>query len=172
MSDGDNTRMLVGAGDVTPIGGVFAKFSERLALNEAGVVAFTAVLNNAGAREAVFVVDGAAVRKIAALGDSAPGAGVFSHFGPWPALSADGAVAFIASLDRGSADVGVFVAAGSRLTRVAALGDALPGGVRLASFGLYPVVSMAPNGALTFVTAPTATREGVEAIFNVGTAAR
>src|SRR5438309_1616967 len=51
-------RMLVGAGDETPIGGIFAKFSERVALNGAGAVAFTAALKEAPIAQAVFVVEG------------------------------------------------------------------------------------------------------------------
>src|SRR5437867_9883420 len=79
-------RMLVGAGDETPIGGIFAKFSERVALNGAGAVAFTAALKEAPIAQAVFVVEGGRPRKVVAIGDAAPGGGVFSHFGLWPAL--------------------------------------------------------------------------------------
>src|SRR5439155_1733447 len=40
VASAGRVRMLVGAGDETPIGGIFAKFSERVALNGAGAVAF------------------------------------------------------------------------------------------------------------------------------------
>jgi len=172
VNDGQRTRMLVGAGDDTPIGGIFAKFSERLALNDAGAVAFTAVLNNSPAREAVFVRDGVAVRKVAAIGDAAPDGGAFAHFGPWPALAADGSVGFAASLDHAPADIALFVVAAGKSRRVVALGETLPGAGRLASFGLYPVVSMASTGAMTFSTTPTATGEGLEAIFSIAAPAR
>jgi hypothetical protein len=167
VSEGDKIRMLVGAGEETPIGGIFAKFSERLAINDAGTVAFTAVLNNAPAREAVFVVESGRARKVVALGDAAPGGGTFSHFGLWPALAADGAVAFTASLDHGPSEIGVFVASVAGVKQVAALGDPLPGGGKLTSFGLYPVVSLSPTGTLTFATARTPTGEGAAAIFAV-----
>src|SRR5207247_2446908 len=91
VAKGGRTRMLVGAGDESPIGGIFAKFSERVALNSAGAVAFTSLLKDAPVAQAVFVVEGGRPRKVVALGDGAPGGGVFSHFGLWPALSADGA---------------------------------------------------------------------------------
>src|SRR5256885_3238374 len=48
-ADGATVRMLTGAGSETPIGGIFVKFSERIALNDAGAVTFTAVLKNAEA---------------------------------------------------------------------------------------------------------------------------
>src|SRR5438445_771511 len=148
-------RMLVGAGDETPIGGIFAKFSERVALNGAGAVAFTAALKEAPIAQAVFVVEGGRPRKVVAIGDAAPGGGVFSHFGLWPALSAGGAVGFTASVDRGVAEVAAFVSTATDLARIAAAGDALPGGGTLSSFGLYPAPALSPSGGATFPTAPT-----------------
>ncbi|HEV8586265.1 MAG TPA: choice-of-anchor tandem repeat NxxGxxAF-containing protein [Methylomirabilota bacterium] len=165
VNESGRTRMLAGAGDETVIGGIFAKFSERLALNDAGTVAFAAMLINAPARHGVFVAESGRPRKVVASGDPAPDAGAFSHFGPWPALAGDGAVAFTASIDHGTAPLGIFVATPAGIARVVAVGDALAEGHRLMSFGLYPIVSVAANGALTFSTAPTATGEGVAAIF-------
>jgi hypothetical protein len=165
-------RMLVGAGDETPIGGIFAKFSERVALNGAGAVAFTAALKEAPMAQAVFVIEGGRPRKVAALGDGAPGGGVFSHFGLWPVLSASGAVGFAASVDRGAAEVAAFVSDATGPVRIGAVGDALPGGGTLSSFGLYPVLALSPSGGATFATAPTATGEGVEGIFFAPPAAR
>ena len=49
--------------------------------------------------------------------------------------------------------------------RVAAIGDALPGGGRLATLTLYPVIAMSRAGSLTFAAAPTATGEGAEGIY-------
>ncbi len=163
--DGKQVRMLVGAGDEAPLGGVFAKFSERVALNDAGAVAFTSVLKNAPAAAGVFAVENARLRTVAALGAAAPGGGTFSYFGLWPALSTAGVVAFTASVDGGTSPVGVFVvgAAGSR--RVAGVGDRLPDGARLATLTLYPAVSMSAAGDVTFAAAPSATGEGVEGIF-------
>ena len=109
--------MLVGAGDDTPLGGIFMKFSERLAINDAGLVAFHAVLRNGPVAAAVFAVDNDVVRKVAAIGDGAPGGGTFSHFGPWPALDAAGTVGFVASVDAGPSPVGAFLAGSSGLSR-------------------------------------------------------
>jgi hypothetical protein len=156
--------MLVGAGEDTPDGGIFAKFSERVAVNDAGTVAFNAILKGAPISGAIYVVDDRA-RRVAGLSDTAPGGGVFSHFGLWPALTASGAVVFAASVDGGPAPVAVFVAGGGATTKVASVGDALPGGGTLVSFGLYPHAATSSSGAITFATAPDATGAGAEGVF-------
>ncbi|HYB44673.1 MAG TPA: choice-of-anchor tandem repeat NxxGxxAF-containing protein [Candidatus Methylomirabilis sp.] len=161
---GGQTKMLVGAGDESPAGGIFAKFSERLALDDSGAVAFTSMLKDGPARAAIFLTEGARARKLVGLGDQAPG-GAFSSFGLWPALSASGDVAFTASIDPGPPATAVFVVGRAGTRQVAAIGDSLAGSGTLASFGLYPTVTMGPAGHLTFATAPTATGEGAEGIF-------
>ena len=171
LATGDQVRMLVGAGDDTPIGGIFFKFSERFSLNDAGTVAFNAVLKDAPAAGGQFVVQAGRVLKVAVVGDAAPGGGAFSHFGLWPGLNARGTLAFVASVDGGPSPVAVFVGNPARLERIAGIGDDLPGG-RLQSFGLYPLVGINNAGGVTFATAPTATGEGVEGIFLTGPDAR
>jgi hypothetical protein len=158
--------MLVGAGEDTPDGGIFAKFSERVAVNDAGTVAFNAILKGAPISGAIYVVDDRA-RRVAGLSDTAPGGGVFSHFGLWPALTASGAVVFAASVDGGPAPVAVFVAAGGATSKVASVGDALPGGGTLVSFGLYPHAATSSSGVITFATAPDATGAGTEGVFAI-----
>src|SRR5499427_8509080 len=49
-------KMLVGAGEDTPDGGIFAKLSERVAMNDAGTVAFNAILKNAPISGGIYVV--------------------------------------------------------------------------------------------------------------------
>jgi hypothetical protein len=159
-------RMLVGAGDETPLGGIFAKLSERVALDDAGTVAFTGVLKDAPAGAGVFVVEQTRLRKVVALGEPAPGGGTFANFGFWPALGAAGTVVFAAAVDQGPATLSVFVADPAGVRRLAAIGDPLPGGGKLASFGLYPSAAISPAGHVTFATAPTATGEGSEGIFS------
>ena len=51
------------------------------------------------------------------------------------------------------------------LSKVAAIGDPLPGGGILATFTLYPVITLSPAGSMTFAAAPTATGQGVEGIY-------
>jgi hypothetical protein len=159
--------MLVGAGEDTPDGGIFAKFSERVAVNDAGAVAFNAILKGAPISGAIYVVVDDRARRVAGLGDAAPGGGVFSHFGLWPALTASGAVVFAASVDGGPAPVAVFVAGRGATSKVASVGDALPGGGTLVSFGLYPYASTSSAGAITFATAPDATGAGAEGVFAI-----
>jgi hypothetical protein len=168
---GDQVRMLVGAGDDTPVGGIFFKFSERLSLNDAGTVAFNAALKDAPAAGGQFVIQAGRVLKVAVVGGAAPGGGAFSHFGLWPTLNARGSLAFVASVDGGPSPMAVFVGDSALLERIAGIGDDLPGG-RLQSFGLYPLVAINNAGGVTFATAPTATGEGVEGIFATGPDAR
>jgi hypothetical protein len=163
--EGEHTRMLAGAGDETPAGGIFLKFSERVALNDAGTVAFTALLKNGPVEQAIFAADGGRVRTVVAIGDRAPGGGTFSHFGLWPAVSRSGAIGFTASVDGGPVQVAAFVASGGGVEQLVALGDALPGGGTLSSFGLYPLLAMSPSGTISFATAPTATGQGAEGIY-------
>jgi hypothetical protein len=169
VANGDRVRMLVGAGDETPLGGIFAKFSERVALNDAGTVAFTGMLKGAPVESAIFVAEQGRLRKIVALGEPAPGGGTFANFGFWPALSAMGTVAFTGAVDQGPTSLAVFVASPSEMRRLASVGDPLPEAGTLASFGLYPSAAMSPAGHVTFATAPTATGEGSEGIFRTDT---
>lgn len=166
----DRVRMLAGAGDGTPLGGIFAKFSERVAIDSTGAVAFTASLKGAPVGSAIFMVEGDRQKKVIALGDPAPAGGVFSSFGFWPALGSSGVVAFTASVDPGPPPTAVYVSGPTGVTKLAGIGDPLPGGAKLESFGLYPTVTMGPGGHVTFTTAPTATGEGGEAIYIADTA--
>src|SRR5437867_3789234 len=131
-SKGGAIRMLVGAGAETPDGGIFAKFSERVALNDAGAVAFNAILKGAPIGGAIYVIDDR-LRRVVGLGDAAPGGGVFSHFGLWPSLSAMGTVGFIASVDGASAPVAAMSNAGA--VSFAASPDAVGAGAE----GLFAV---------------------------------
>jgi hypothetical protein len=162
---GETVRMLVGAGDDSAAGGIFAKFAERLSLNDSGLVVFNAQLKGAPSPGGLFLVERGAPRTLALIGDPAPGGGTFSHFGLWPSVNAAGHVVFASSVDGGSNPIAVFVARPDGFTRVAGVGDALPGGGRLLSFGLYPLAAITPRGGVAFGTAVTATGEGTEGIF-------
>jgi hypothetical protein len=147
---GRERRLVLAAGNPAPTGGIFARFSEQLELNDAGAIAFSAVLREGGPGSALFVIENDVPRTIVATGDAAPGGGSFAAFASWPVLSQSGAVAFIASLDGGPNGLGVFLAGPEGLKRVATVGDTLPGGDRLAAFPLYPALAIAPNDAVTF----------------------
>jgi hypothetical protein len=161
----DRVEMVVAAGAETPIGGIFAKFSERIAYNDSGAIAFHGVLKFAPIDAAIFVVEDGRPRAVARLGDAAPDGGTIAHFGLWPALDSAGAAVFAASIDGGPTSVAILQADGTGLTRLAGVGDPLPGGGRIASFTLYPVVSVGSRGHVSFAVAPTATSEGPEGLF-------
>jgi hypothetical protein len=163
--EGDAPRMVVGAGDDSPGGGIFYKFAERVSLNDAGLFVFNTQLRDAPTAGGLFLVDRGAPRKLVLIGDAAPGGGTFSHFGLWPTVNNAGVVVFASSVDGGTHPIGVFVAKGDAITRVAGVGDALPGGGRLLSFGLYPLAAITQKGGVSFATAVTATGEGAEGIF-------
>ncbi|HEY3067550.1 MAG TPA: choice-of-anchor tandem repeat NxxGxxAF-containing protein [Methylomirabilota bacterium] len=158
-------RMVLGAGDETPIGGIIAKFSERLGLSDTGAIAFHGLLKAAPVSAAVFALEDGRLRVIAQLGDPAPGGGRFSNFGLWPAVSASGVIAFAASVDDGPSPVIVVRTGTDGLRRVVGVGDSVPGGARIASLTLLPVVSVNAGGAVSFAAAPTATGEGPEGVF-------
>src|SRR5687768_8371976 len=87
-------RAVVVAGDAAPGGGTFVRFSIEsqpivAPANAGGQVAFFATLLRAPAGEALFVAGAAAITKIAAEGDPAPGGGTLSGFGrhPIPAIN-------------------------------------------------------------------------------------
>jgi hypothetical protein len=165
VASGDRIQMVVGAGEETPIGGIFAKISERVGLSDGGTVAFHGMLKFAPVSAAIFAVEDGRPRVVSRLGDPAPGGGTIAHFGLWPSVGPGGAIAFAASIDGGPSPVAVLLADGSRLAQVVAVGDTLPGGDRIASLTLYPVVSVSSRGHVTFAVVPTATGEGPEGLF-------
>jgi hypothetical protein len=161
---GGQLRMVLGAGDETPIGGIVAKISERLGLSDTGTIAFHGLLKGAPVAAAIFTIEDGRARVVAALGDPAPGGGRFSNFGLWPALAPSGILAFAASVDDGPSPVIVVRTAAEGLRRVVGVGDSLPGGARIATLTLLPVVSVNTNGAVSFAVAPSATGEGPEGV--------
>ena len=53
-------------------------------------------------------------------------------------------------MDGGPNALALYLAGTDGLKRVAAVGDALPGGGRLDAFPLYPSLAIGPDGAITF----------------------
>jgi hypothetical protein len=151
LSSGTQIRSVLAAGAPAPTGGIFARFSERVVLNDAGAIALSAVLRQGGPESAIFVVENDVPRAMAAVGAAASGGGTYAAFISWPAMSNDGTIAFMASIDGGPDGLAVYLAGANATKRVAAIGDALPaGGGRIVAFPLYPTLAIAPNGAVTF----------------------
>jgi hypothetical protein len=161
----DRVEMVVGAGEETPIGGIFAKFSERIGLNDRGLIAFHGMLKFAPVAAAIFAAEDGRVRAVARLGDGAPGGGTIVHFGLWPAVGSGTDIAFAASIEGGATPVAILLADGPRLSQVVAVGETLPGGDRITTLTLYPVVSVGPRGHVTFAVAPTPSGDGPEGLF-------
>jgi hypothetical protein len=164
-ASGERVRMVAGAGDPSPAGGIFFKFSERVTVSDVGAIAFNALLKDAPTGAGVFLAQAERVRTVVTLGDRVAQSGTVAYLGLWPAVTATGAVAFAASLEQGSAPIAICLAGETGVARLAGIGDALPGGGTLASFGLYPAVAASPTGHVTFAAAPTATGEGAEGIY-------
>jgi hypothetical protein len=165
IARGEQVEMVAGAGEETPLGGIFAKFSERIGFNDAGVIAFHGMLKFAPVAAAIFAIEDGRARAVARLGDAAPGGGTIEHFGLWPAVSPRSAIAFAASIEGGPSPMAILIADRAGLAQVVAIGDALPGGERITTLTLYPVVSVSAPGHVTFAVAPTATGEGPEGLF-------
>jgi hypothetical protein len=152
-------RLALAAGSPAPGGGILAKFSEQVAIDDAGSIAFSAVLRQDGRAAGVFVLDhGGALRAVAATGDPAPGGGIFAAFPSWPVLSRSGAVGFIAAVDGGSSPLSLYLARGGAVERLTGIGDLLADGSSLGSFARYPAIAIGPDDGVTFAGA--AKRDG------------
>src|SRR6266853_1584081 len=75
-------HLLVGAGDQAPSGAMIRRFSERLAIDDEGGIAFGAYLGEDGrTREAVLRTGAEGLAEIAVEGGPAPGGGRYAGFG-------------------------------------------------------------------------------------------
>src|SRR5216683_1313046 len=88
-----------------------------------------------------------ALRLVVASGQAAPGGGSFNRFDvssqPIVApVNSRGQVAFYASVARAKATEGIFLATASRITKAAAVGDAVPGGGVLSEFARHPLPAL------------------------------
>src|SRR3954470_4045333 len=96
-----------------------------------------------------------AVRLIAAAGRPTPVGGVFDRFDvatqPVVApVNAKGQVAFYASILRNKTTEGIFLSGKGKLTKVAAVGDNVPGGGILTQFARHPVPALNDSGTVAF----------------------
>jgi hypothetical protein len=148
-----SVRLLVGAGETSPGGAMLTRFSERVAVSDSDSIAFSAHLDIGIRAEGIFTADPTnGVTQIAVVGDGAPGGGRFAGFGPWPTISAGGAVAFIAALDEGPGPLALYATGQGGLARIATIGDRLPDGRVLTTFALNPVAMIGGNGGVTFAS--------------------
>src|SRR6266851_2510373 len=141
-------------------GAAILRFSERLAIDDEGAIAFGAYLGDGGnTREAVLRTESDGLTEVAAEGAPAPGGGRYAGFGPWPTVAPGGVTAFIAALDGGSGPLAAFAGTVGDVRRVAAMGETLPQGELIGRFALHSVAVAGPGGALTFATVAQENRE-------------
>jgi hypothetical protein len=146
-------RLLLSVGELEPNGAMLVRFSERVAINDEDNIALGAHLRLSNDnKEAVLLVTPDGPTEIAAAGESAPGGGTFSAFGPWPSLGSDNTVVFMAGIEAGPGPLALYAAGSLGLRRIAMVGDLLANGKVLQAFALNPVASAASNGGLTFAT--------------------
>jgi len=96
------------------------------------------------------------LRAVVRSGQAAPGGGRFDRFDvasqPIAApINGRGQVAFYATVLRAPGREGIFLTDGRRTTKVAALGDAVPGGGTLAEFAAHPLPALNAAGHVAFV---------------------
>jgi len=144
-------HLLVRAGNQLPDGAMILRFSERVAIDEAGGIAFGAHLGrDGGTREAVLRAGTDGLTEIALAGDPAPGGGRYAGFGPWPTTGPSGFTAFIAAVDGEPGPLAAFAGEAGQVSRVATMGEILPQGGTIGRFALNAVAAAGPDGALTF----------------------
>jgi hypothetical protein len=161
----DQLRMVLGAGDESPIGGIFAKFSERIGFGDRGTIVFHGQIKGVPTAAGIFAIRDGRIQAVARLGDAAPGGGHYSNFGLWPVVSEKGTIAFTAAVDGGPSPVIAVRIASGGPRRVVGVGDSVPGGARIASLSLLPVVSIGAAGDVSFAVAPTTAGAGPEGLF-------
>jgi len=160
-------RLVVGAGQTGPGGEMLVRFSERAAVDDEDNVAFVAHLGSGKASEALLIADASGLTQLAVTGETAPGGGRFSAFGPWPNFGRSATVAFVAAVDDGPGPLGIYIGSTGAIRRVAMVGDRLSNGGVLPALALNAVTSAGSNGGLTFATM-TNPEDGQNGIYYYG----
>jgi len=162
---------------MSPLGGpLLASARARLAIAAAAILllwiaVLWAVLSEPARKAAVqnAAPEVHALRLVVASGQAAPGGGSLNRFDvstqPIVApVNSRGQIAFYASVARAKASEGIFLATGSRITKTAAVGDAVPGGGVLSEFARHPLPALNDAGKIAFGASVAAAR-ATEGIF-------
>jgi hypothetical protein len=112
-----------------------------------------------------------ALHRVVGTGQPTPIGGAFDRFDvtsqPIVApVNANGQVAFYATILRNKATEGIFISHGGRITKVAAVGDSVPGGGVLTQFAKHPMPSLNDSGTVAFGAA-VSSAQAAEGIFMV-----
>ena len=140
-------RKLAAAGDQVPGGGTLADFGTP-AINNKGVVAFSAVLERGQVSGGIFLTGTRSLTRVVGVGEKSPSGAMLLRVSERIAINDADSIAFGAHLD-GSGGEGMFLAGGTGLVQVAAIGDSAPGGGRFAGFGPWP--SLGPDDTVAFM---------------------
>jgi len=110
-----------------------------------------------------------AVRLLVASGRATPIGGTFDRFDvesqPVVApVNGKGDVAFFATVLRNKATEGIFLASGSRISKIVAVGDGVPGGGLITDFTRHPAPSLNDSGTVAF-DAAISSAQSAEGIF-------
>jgi hypothetical protein len=99
------------------------------ALNENGTVVFRADISAGTSLSGIFKGNGGSLTQIAVQGQAAPGTGggTFSAFNDPAIINTNGTTAFLANIAGGTGNQGIFLADGSSIIPVAAVGQPLAG---------------------------------------------
>jgi len=144
-------RILAEGDRLLRVGGVMDKIGGP-ALNNAGVIAFSAAIFKGPALGGIFVAGTRDLRLITGTGDRAPNDAMIQRFSERVAIGDDGWVTFGAHVGDGGKSREALLRAGpDGLAETAVEGGAAPGGGRYAGFGPWPTVE--PAGATGFVAA-------------------
>jgi hypothetical protein len=141
----DGIKKIAATPDSLSDAGIFFALSGTGDLNNRGDVVFTAAFfgHRRGTGGGIFLDSDSRISKIATTGDSTPIGGTFgfsiSNEIQRPRINNNGAIAFLTSVDNGSATKGIFLASRTAIVKVAAVGDLLPTGKKIGdifTFGL------------------------------------
>jgi hypothetical protein len=112
-----------------------------------------------------------ALHRVIGSGQPTPIGGIFDRFDvasqPVVApVNARGEVAFYATILRNKATEGIFLSSGGRITKIAAVGDGVPGGGILTQFARHPMPCLNDSGTVVFGAA-VSLAQAEEGIFMV-----
>src|SRR5258708_5356429 len=150
LYSGGVLRKLVAGGDLAPRGGTFDRFGLP-AINNKGVVAFPAVIEQGAILGGIFVVGASELRLLVGAGENGPGGQMLVRFSERAAIDDDDNVAFVAHLGSSAASEALLVANAGGLTQLAVTSGPAPGGGRFSAFGPWP--NFGRNGTIAFVAA-------------------
>jgi hypothetical protein len=134
MSDGRTIVALSRDGDPAPGGGTLTPKGGSRAVNDRGVIAYSADVNGATATLAIVRTDGTQSVAIARDDIAPPTGGRFTALFT-PVMNDRGQVAFKSEMTAGAADNGIFRGEGGELTPMFVENQIVPGGATVQDFG-------------------------------------